>query len=153
MALLFVGIYIGMMNFASFVLLQIIWGQDRLIMIYYPLIFLFLLGGLCYLFQSKPLRKFFFIYPMLLFVVCGGTLIISKNRVARNTPVLQQNMLGETRAPGARRRAGSRRTGSRCVDSGAGARPTKSRARPAVQPGLTKKHTRPKIGTLTQANT
>ena len=26
MALLFVGIYIGVMNFASFVLLQIIWG-------------------------------------------------------------------------------------------------------------------------------
>ena len=96
MALLFVGIYIGVMNFASFVLLQIIWGQDRLIMIYYPLILLFLLGGLCYMFQSKPLRKFFFIYPVLLFVVCGGTLIISKNRVARNIPVLQQNMLGET---------------------------------------------------------
>ena len=96
MALLFVGIYIGVMNFASFVLLQIIWGQDRLIMIYYPLILLFLLGGLCYLFQSKPLRKFFFIYPVLLLVVCGGTLIISKNRVARNIPVLQQNMLGET---------------------------------------------------------
>ena len=73
MALLFVGIYIGVMNFASFVLLQIIWGQDRLIMIYYPLILLFLFGGLCYLFQSKPLRKFFFIYPVLLFVVCGGT--------------------------------------------------------------------------------
>lgn len=94
-ALFFVGIYIGVMNFVSFVLLQVIWQQDRLIMIYYPLIILFLSGGLCYLFQSRKLRKFFFIYPTLILVLCVGTLIITKNRIARNIPVLQQNILGD----------------------------------------------------------
>jgi hypothetical protein len=93
--LLFVGLYAGIMNFISFVLLQSSWAQDRLIMIYYPFILLFLLGGICYLFQFKALRKFFFIYPLLLIVLCGGTLSITKNRIGRNIPVLQQNLLGD----------------------------------------------------------
>ncbi|MDR0844118.1 MAG: hypothetical protein LBN71_02770 [Tannerella sp.] len=94
--LLFIGLYVGVMNFASFVLLQSSWAQDRLIMIYYPYILLFLLGGICYLFQLKMLRKAFFIYPILLIVLCVGTLSITKNRIGRNVPVLQQNILGDT---------------------------------------------------------
>jgi hypothetical protein len=83
------------MNFATFVLIQASWGQDRLIMIYYPFILLFLLGGICYLFQIKALRKFFFVYPLLLTIICFGTLSITKNRIGRNLPVLQQNLLGD----------------------------------------------------------
>jgi hypothetical protein len=83
------------MNFATFVLMQASWGQDRLIMIYYPFILLFLLGGICYLFQIKALRKLFFVYPLLLIVICFGTLSITKNRIGRNLPVLQQNLLGD----------------------------------------------------------
>ncbi|MDR3268597.1 MAG: glycosyltransferase family 39 protein [Tannerella sp.] len=93
--LLFVGLYIGVMNFATFLLIQASWAQDRLIMIYYPLILLFLLGGICYLFRIKVLRKFFFIYPLLLIVIGIGTLSITKNRIGRNLPVLQQNLLGD----------------------------------------------------------
>jgi hypothetical protein len=82
------------MNFTSFTVLQSFWAQDRLIMIYYPLILLFLLGGIYSLFQIKALKGLFFIYPLLLLAICLGTLSITKNRVARNIPVLRQNLLG-----------------------------------------------------------
>ena len=94
-SLLFTGIYVGVMNFISFVLLQSNWGQDRLIVIYYPFILLFLLGGAYYLFQFKKIRSLFFLYPILLICVCIGTLITTKTRVSRNLPILQQNLLGD----------------------------------------------------------
>jgi hypothetical protein len=94
-ALLFVGLYAGIMNFASFVVLASRWAQDRLIMVYYPLILLLFLGGVYYLFQSKKRQSFFFIYPLLLLAICIGTLSITSNKVKQNLPVLQQNMLGD----------------------------------------------------------
>ncbi|MDR1938512.1 MAG: hypothetical protein LBQ73_08475, partial [Tannerellaceae bacterium] len=94
-ALLFIGLYAGIMNFTSFTVLQSFWAQDRLIMIYYPLILLFLLGGIYCLFQIKALQRFFFIYPLLLLAICIGTLSITKNRVERNIPVLRQNLRGD----------------------------------------------------------
>ena len=93
-ALLFAGIYAGMMNFASFVILQSTWGQDRLIVIYYPLIIVFLLGGIYCLFQFRALQKFFFFYPLILLILCIGTLSITTSRIGRNLPVLQENLLG-----------------------------------------------------------
>jgi MFS family permease len=92
--LLFAGLYVGVMCFFSFVLLQSSWGQDRIIVVYYPFILLFILGGFCYLFQIKALRKAFFIYPLLLAVTGYGTFSITKNRIERNIPVLQENLLG-----------------------------------------------------------
>ncbi|MDR1646215.1 MAG: hypothetical protein LBS05_10450 [Tannerellaceae bacterium] len=94
-ALLFAGIYAGVMNFASFIALQSNWGQDRLIMIYYPFILLFFLGGIWYLFRIKALQKAFFIYPILLLTLCVGTLTTTKGRVEQHLPVLQQNLLGD----------------------------------------------------------
>ena len=91
--LLFAGLYAGVLNFASFVVLQIIWAQDRLITIYYPLILLFLLGALYYAFSSARLRRFFIVYPVVLLILLGGTLNITRNRVGRTLPVLQQNLL------------------------------------------------------------
>ena len=93
-ALLFTGIYVGIVNFVSFVILQSIWAQDRLIVIYYPLILIFLLGGIYYMFQLKAIKKFFFVYPVILLVICIGTLSITKIRIERNFPVLQENILG-----------------------------------------------------------
>jgi hypothetical protein len=93
-ALLFTGIYAGIMNFASFVILQSTWAQDRLIIIYYPLIILFLLGGIYYLFQLRAIQKFFFVYPLILLILCIGTLSITANRIGRNYPALQENIFG-----------------------------------------------------------
>ncbi len=91
--LLFTGIYVGVLNFASFVVLQNIWAQDRLIMIYYPLILIFLLGALYFALNTKRSRRFFFVYPVVLLILFGGTLNNTRLRVGRTLPVLQQNLL------------------------------------------------------------
>jgi hypothetical protein len=94
MPLLFTGIYAGVMNFACFILLQTLWEQDRLVMIYYPYILLFLLGGVYCLLKSKSLRGFTWIYPLLLVVLFAGTCVHLKVKVNNNLPVLQQNLAG-----------------------------------------------------------
>jgi hypothetical protein len=93
--LLFIGLYVGVMNFVSFVALQSIWNQDRLILIYYPFILLFFLGGMYYLFQIRILKKAFPLYPLCLLALLAGTLSTTKGRVEKNLPVLQQNILGD----------------------------------------------------------
>ncbi|MDR2384889.1 MAG: hypothetical protein LBD80_04390 [Tannerella sp.] len=92
--LLYAGLYVGVMNFVNFVLLQTIWAQDRLIMIYYPYILLFLFGGLFYILKNKALHRFTWIYPVVLSVVFLGTCIHLKKKVGNNFPVLQQNISG-----------------------------------------------------------
>jgi hypothetical protein len=94
-ALLFIGLYAGVMCFFSFVILHASWRQDRILVVYYPFILLFLLGGICFLFQFKALRKFFFVYPLLFIVIGVGTFLITKDKVQQNLPVLQQNLLGD----------------------------------------------------------
>ncbi|MDR1860430.1 MAG: hypothetical protein LBR06_05870 [Bacteroidales bacterium] len=94
-ALVFAGLYAGIMNFFSFILLQTNWAQDRLIMIYYPLILIFLLGGLCYLLQYGILKHLFFIYPFLLIIVGLATLGATTGRIQKNVPVLLRNIKGD----------------------------------------------------------
>jgi hypothetical protein len=92
--LLFTGIYAGVMNFASFILLQTIWAQNRLIMIYYPLILLLFLGGLYYFLKNKALKKMTWLYPLFLVSLLFGTSLHLKTSVALNVPILQQNLSG-----------------------------------------------------------
>lgn len=92
--LFFTGLYAGTMNFASFILLQTVWAQDRLIMIYYPLMLLFLLGGIYYFLKNKILNKLTWLYPIILICLFIGTSIHSKAKIEQNIPVLQQNILG-----------------------------------------------------------
>ncbi|MDR0420933.1 MAG: glycosyltransferase family 39 protein [Prevotellaceae bacterium] len=91
-SLLFLGLYAGIMNFASFVILQSNWQQDRLIMIYYPLILLFILGGVYYLFTSKKLRLFRFLYPLIIIIMIIGNLSHSSTKIKANFPILQRNL-------------------------------------------------------------
>ena len=93
--LFFTGLYVGTMNFASFVLLQVNWAQDRLIMIYYPLMLLFLLGGLFYLIKDILNGKLTWIYPIILIIITIGTSIHLKEKAGKNISVLQQNILGD----------------------------------------------------------
>ncbi|MDR2148623.1 MAG: hypothetical protein LBE91_19455 [Tannerella sp.] len=92
--LLFTGLYAGIMLFATFILLHKIWGQDRMIMVYYPYILLFLLGGFYWIFERKKIRKISFLFPVLLIGLLIGNLIHAKERIALNIPVLQQNIAG-----------------------------------------------------------
>jgi hypothetical protein len=93
-SLLFVGLYAGVMNFSSFIILQSNWEQDRLIMIYYPLMLLFLLGGIFYLFANK-LRKFKIIYPLIIISICIGSLSHSQAKISHNFPILKRNISGD----------------------------------------------------------
>ena len=93
--LFYAGLYVGTMNFASFILLQVTWAQDRLIMIYYPIMLLFVLGGLYYLIKNKLHKKFMWIYPVILVSLFIGTSTHLKSKVESNIPVLQQNILGD----------------------------------------------------------
>ena len=92
--LVFTGLYAGIMNFASFILLQTIWGQDRLIMIYYPLMLLYLMGSLYYFLKENKFRKLAWIYPLIIIGLVVGTSSHLKTKVTQNVPVLQQNLLG-----------------------------------------------------------
>jgi len=92
--LIFVGLYAGILIFASFILLHVIWAQDRMIMVYYPYILLFLIGGLYYLFVKKTFSKFSLLYILILASLLIGTGIHTKNRINKNLPILQQNILG-----------------------------------------------------------
>ena len=92
--LTFTGLYAGAMLVANFVLLHILWAQDRFIMVYYPFILLFLFGGLYYFFTKKKFIKIAFVFPVFMGAILIGTGIHAKNRIGRNIPVLQQNLMG-----------------------------------------------------------
>jgi hypothetical protein len=86
----FVGIYAGTMNFASFVLLQTVWSQDRFLMIFYPLILMFLLAGLYYLVKNS--LRWIYIVAFGMVLLCTGIHAVTK--IGEKAPVLQQNMMG-----------------------------------------------------------
>jgi hypothetical protein len=92
--LLFAGLYAGTMLIANFTLLHTIWAQDRILMVSYPFIVLFLFGGFYYLFTNERFKKISWVYLLLLASVITGTGIHAKKRIGRNIPILQQNMLG-----------------------------------------------------------
>ena len=94
-SLLSIGLYAGVMCFASFVILHSFWQQNRLIMVFYPFILLFLLGGVYYLFQTTKLRQLSFVYLIIIGGLFIGTFSTTKNRITQNIPVLQQNLLGD----------------------------------------------------------
>ncbi|MDR2126936.1 MAG: glycosyltransferase family 39 protein [Prevotellaceae bacterium] len=98
-ALLFTGLYAGIMNFASFIILQSNWEQDRFIMIYYPLMLLFLIGGIFYLFTTQKLRPFRFAYPLIIIIMLIGNLSHSGKKIKTSFPILQRN-LGADRLAG-----------------------------------------------------
>ncbi|MDR1115547.1 MAG: hypothetical protein LBL33_05270 [Tannerella sp.] len=92
--LLFTGLYAGISTFANLVLLHSLWAQDRIIMVYYPYILLFLLGGAYYLLKNNRFKNFTWIYSFILISIFIGTSTHSMAKVGNNLPVLQQNILG-----------------------------------------------------------
>ena len=92
--LMFIGLYVGALLLASFTLLHTIWGQDRMIMIYYPYILLFLTGGFYYIFNKNSLRKFSIFFPLIIISIFISTSEHTRKKISLNIPVLQQNILG-----------------------------------------------------------
>jgi hypothetical protein len=90
----FVGYYLGAILFVSFVILQQHWGQMRIIIIYLPLIFLFLPWGLLELTQSKKVRWMQPVLVLLLLVVFFRLFGLSVTKAKANNEVLMKNIRG-----------------------------------------------------------
>lgn len=92
--LLFTGIYTAIMCTVSFLILQKSWDQSRLIIIFCPLIFLFLLAGIYELFKLKKLKFFQFILPIFCVILFFINFKTTSEHASQNMPVLRKNMSG-----------------------------------------------------------
>jgi hypothetical protein len=91
----FVGYYLGAILFVSFVILQQHWGQMRIIIIYMPLIFLFLPWGLLELTQTKKIRWLQPVIVLLLFGLFFRLFGFSVTKAKANNEVLMKNLRGD----------------------------------------------------------
>jgi len=90
----FVGYYLGIVLFVTFVILQEHWGQMRLIIIYVPLIFLFLPWGLLELTKSKKVRGLQPVILLLLFILFFKLFGDSVTKAKANNDILMKNLKG-----------------------------------------------------------
>ncbi len=92
--MLFVGVYLGISIFTTFITLNQSWGQLRLIVVFIPLIILFLSFGIE---ELSKIRKFRILYPLLLFLFvliffkCLGQSI---KKASINQKILSKNIEG-----------------------------------------------------------
>ena len=90
----FTGIYIGLALAATFVALQQQWGQMRLVIIYVPLIFLFIPWTMLELVQSKKLRFLQPLIVLMLFILFFRLFGLSVNKARDNNEALMKNLRG-----------------------------------------------------------
>ncbi len=93
--ILFTGIYIAVMMGTTFFILQKIWDQWRLIVIYYPYILIFLAGGFYYIFNSEKLKRFQLIFLLLLGIISFTTVKGTFNAVSVTKKNLEKNLEGD----------------------------------------------------------
>ncbi len=94
-ALLFTGIYLSVILGASFFALQTIWDSRRLMTPYYPLMLIFLLSAFYYPFKERKLKKWAFIYPLIVFIIGFATIRKTLIQVAANAPNLRHSLKGD----------------------------------------------------------
>ena len=92
----FLGLYIGALAGMTFIILQKFWDQNRMILILYPLLYLFLLGGIYNVFKLKKAKMIRFVFPILTFIFFIPTLGRTMVRIDKNIPVVQRNLSGES---------------------------------------------------------
>jgi hypothetical protein len=90
----FLGCYLGISIFISFVVLQQSWGQIRVIIIYVPLILLFLSYGLIQLASEKKLGFVKYLYFVIIVLIFFKTLGHTFKKVETNNEVLMKNIGG-----------------------------------------------------------
>ncbi len=94
--LFFVGIYLSVMIGATFVSQQKHWDQFRLILLYIPLIVLFISYGFYTIFKTKKLKPIQIILAVLLFLLPLASLKHSVIKIKGNMPSLKKNIEGNT---------------------------------------------------------
>ena len=93
--MLFVGLNIGGSIAATFIALQLFWDQMRMIIIYIPLLLLFLAWGIQQLSMIKRYRYLILILPVFFLVVFLKTLGHTVEKVKANEIVLAKNLGGD----------------------------------------------------------
>jgi hypothetical protein len=93
--LIFTGLYIGIMCATSFIILQKDWDQQRLILIYCPLILLFILCGVYEMFRTHSLRKLQFVFVILMLILLSPNLGRTTDKVKDNREILSKNLTGD----------------------------------------------------------
>lgn len=92
--LLFTGIYLTVLIGITFVIVQTRWDQDRLILVYFPFILLFLFSGIYYLGKIKSLKFIQVILPVLLIIIFFTNLNVTKKKVKANDEYLMESLAG-----------------------------------------------------------
>lgn len=92
--LLFTGIYLAVLIGITFVIVQTRWDQDRLILVYFPLILLFLFSGIYYLGKSKSFKFIQGLLPIFLVIIFFTNLNVTTKKVKANDEYLMQNLAG-----------------------------------------------------------
>lgn len=79
----------------TFIVLQTYWDQDRMIVVYYPLLFIVLLSGINLLLNEKKLKPFRIILPIIGFILIAVSLSRTFPKLQENTLVVQKNFGGD----------------------------------------------------------
>ncbi|MFC2104017.1 hypothetical protein ACFLS4_01535 [Bacteroidota bacterium] len=92
--LLFTGIYLAVLIGITFIIVQTRWDQDRLILVYLPLILLFLFSGIYYLGKQKSLKFIQGLLPILFVIIFFTNLNVTTKKVKANDEFLMQSLAG-----------------------------------------------------------
>lgn len=92
--LLFTGIYLLVLIGITFVIVQTRWDQDRLILVYFPLILVFLFSGIYYLGKQKSAKFILILLPVLFIVIFFTNLNVTSRKVKQNNEYLMQSLAG-----------------------------------------------------------
>ncbi len=92
--LLFTGIYLAVLVGITFIIVQARWDQSRLIIIYLPLIFLFLFSGIYYLSKIKSFKIIQGLFPVLIVILFFSNLKVTVDKVNRNEDYLMSHLSG-----------------------------------------------------------
>lgn len=92
--MLFIGIYLGASVSATFIALQQSWDQIRMVVIYFPMLLLFLAWGILQLSFRKGYGFLQLVLPLLLALIFFKTLGHSADKIKANRKVLAKNISG-----------------------------------------------------------
>ncbi len=96
--LLFTGVYLASVIGVTFIMLQTIWEGTRLIMVYFPLLVLYLVTGTYYLFKFKQLKLFQFVFPIIAIVLIFSSFSTSQEKIKEHQKVFKYHLRGNITA-------------------------------------------------------
>lgn len=96
--LLFTGVYLAVMMGITFIILQTIWEATRLIIAFFPLLTLYLMAGVYYLFKFKKLGWLQFSVPIVVVVLFFSTFSATSDQIKEHQKIFRANLRGNVTA-------------------------------------------------------